>query len=493
MRFERSTHGSSSVGGPQMSAVVAVVATAIGVPIVVQLALVLAEPTRGIRGSIVALNGGVTVAVISVTAWRRRREGAPGFVDPLLILMAALTIFTFGRWSVEAALGDFYWRGFVSSDGVTKASALVSLTIVALTVGAGIARRDQVHGARPPDARRSGLRAWLGGLAFVVGSYGVYVLSRPEPALQFLLSGRASNDFALSESASFAAGALGGFVLLVGQAAWLWRRGEFVWGWSTLLVLAAVSPLLTSVVLKGGRLLLLQMLAAAATGIIVAGPRRGVRGEASRQQWSMSLGGRIVLVALAVMLVAALPVLSYTRVGQEVDAPYAALVEQSLLGGDLVSGEALAVVASQVPESIAYAPLATVRDVVLLPIPRLFWDEKPILRSQELSRDLYGSNFAIARAGATYSLTGIIYSDGGIVAVVGYSIVIGYLLAFCWLRRHVADASGRGWFVFVLPAVALAIARDGPAATVALLVWAALTAAVELLWSRLSLGVRDSA
>lgn len=477
---------------------VAVVAAAIMIPIVVQLAVVLAEPTRDIQGSIVALNGVVAVAVISATAWRRRREGAAGFVDPVLILMAALTIFTFGRWSVEAVLGDFLWRGFVSSDGVTKASALVLLTVIALTIGAGVARRGQVRGPRRPDPRRSGVRAWLGGVAFVVGSYGVYVLSRPEPPLQFLLSGRASNDLALSESASFAAGALGGLVLLVGQAAWLWRRGEFVWGWRTLPILAVVSPILTSVVLKGGRLLLLQMLGAAAIGIIVAGPRGSVRGlrelqEASGRQRSMSLGGRIVLVGLAVMLVTALPVLSYTRTGQEVDAPYADLVEQSLLGGDLVSGEALAVVTSQVPESIPFTPLATVRDVVLLPVPRLLWAEKPILRSQELSRDLYGSNFAVARAGATYSLTGIIYSDGGIVAVVGYSILIGYVLAFCWRRRHVADASGRGWFVFVLPAVALAVARDGPAATVALLVWAALTAAAELLWSRLSFAVGGSA
>jgi hypothetical protein len=106
-------------------------------------------------------------------------------------------------------------------------------------------------------------------------------------------------------------------------------------------------------------------------------------------------------------------------------------VEKFLTGPDTEMFDSLAIATTVIPSQMAHEPGYTVKSLLLHPIPRFAYPEKPRQVDDVLNDALY-PGYEQGRAGPAYSVLGGLYFDSGFIGVFVGMVIVGFALRRLW-------------------------------------------------------------
>lgn len=137
--------------------------------------------------------------------------------------------------------------------------------------------------------------------------------------------------------------------------------------------------------------------------------------------------------------------------------------QEFVIGPDGEEFDTFSVLLQNVPSTIPFAHGATLADLVTRAIPRTFWPDKPLERSDALTVALFPQLYAANRSGPLPSMIGILYMDTGIVTVLLGMFALGLFLSIVWsyFKRYESHAGTQMLYAMFLPVIIL-VMRDSP-------------------------------
>lgn len=143
------------------------------------------------------------------------------------------------------------------------------------------------------------------------------------------------------------------------------------------------------------------------------------------------------------------------------------VLEPLVTGEDAAMAEYLAVALPLIPEKIPYMyGGATAGDLVTRPVPRQFWETKPLTPRNLLNSTLWPAEWAVGAVNVEFSVLLFFYLDFGLAGVAAGMALYGFTwrVLYEYYRRFEALTATRVLFAISLPFLVIAL-RDSPVDT----------------------------
>jgi hypothetical protein len=144
-------------------------------------------------------------------------------------------------------------------------------------------------------------------------------------------------------------------------------------------------------------------------------------------------------------------------------------VRRLLAGGDTEMAAMLALEMQVVPTEHPYQlGRATVGDLLIRPIPRVLWPEKPLSPREKLIDSLWPTRYRAGAANPEFSSMAWFYLDGGLPGVFLGMFILGVLFksSFAFFQSHRSNAAAQVIYASLVPFMVVTL-RDSPTDTIA--------------------------